>query len=415
MIKTIDRRTMLKSTGVALTLPMLESMNRNGSVLPPPQRLVFLCTTLGLHPPNLWPKTPGKDYEATAYLKILQDHRNDFTLFSGLQHEDQTGRQPHDSEMTFLTSARKPGMGGFRNSVSIDQIAATQLKNKTRFSSITLGSAKSQSQSYTAGGVMIPAQTNPAKLFESLFMKGPPKEIESQKRRLNQGKSILDQLSAQAKSLQQKASQADNHLLDDYLQSVREAETNIGNFQSWIDKPKPQVETEKPKNISDIADIIGRTRLLMNLIPLIIQTDSSRVVSLMIQDHFAVPKIKGVTGNHHNLSHHGQDRTKILQLQKIETAILHSFGDLLHQMKSRTETGSSLLKNTSVLFGSNLGNANAHQASNLPIFLAGGKFKHGQYIAKSKGTPLSNLFVSMLNQNGIESDHFGQSTGTLSW
>ncbi|MDA7879008.1 hypothetical protein N9B09_01910 [bacterium] len=84
-------------------------------------------------------------------------------------------------------------------------------------------------------------------------------------------------------------------------------------------------------------------------------------------------------------------------------------------MKSRTETGSSLLKNTSVLFGSNLGNANAHQASNLPIFLAGGKFKHGQYIAKSKGTPLSNLFVSMLNQNGIESDHFGQSTGTLSW
>ena len=166
MIKTIDRRTMLKSTGVALTLPMLESMNRNGSVLPPPQRLVFLCTTLGLHPPNLWPKNPGKDYEATAYLKILQDHRNDFTLFSGLQHEDQTGRQPHDSEMTFLTSARKPGMGGFRNSVSIDQIAATQLKNKTRFSSITLGSAKSQSQSYTAGGVMIPAQTNPAKLFE---------------------------------------------------------------------------------------------------------------------------------------------------------------------------------------------------------------------------------------------------------
>ncbi len=124
---TINRRTLLRAAGVSLTLPLLESMSPVlGETAKPPKRAVFICTALGLHPPNLWPTTPGTDYESTAYLKLLEAHRGDFTLFSGLQHEDQTGRQPHDSEMTFLTAARKPGMGGFRNTVSVDQLAASQ-------------------------------------------------------------------------------------------------------------------------------------------------------------------------------------------------------------------------------------------------------------------------------------------------
>ncbi len=147
------------------------------------------------------------------------------------------------------------------------------------------------------------------------------------------------------------------------------------------------------------------------------QTDSSRVVSVMIQDHYVVPKIEGVTGNHHNLSHHGRDKTKIEQLRKIESTLVSCFGDLLSQMKSKTETGVALLDNTSVLFGSNLGNANAHTARNLPIFLAGGGFKHGRYVAhdKNNNTPLCNLFVTMLSNMGIETESFGQSTGALSW
>jgi hypothetical protein len=383
----------------------------------PPKRLVFVCTTLGLHPPLLWPKTPGAVYESTPYLELLKDHRKDFTLFSGLAHQNQTGRQPHDSEMTWLTAARKPGVSGFRNTISIDQVAASRLGYVTRFPSVTLGTVKPQSQSYTSGGVMIPAQTSPARVFAQMFLKGKPQQVQAEKRKLNDGRSILDQLKSQTGSVRRKASSADNRLLDEFFQSVRQAESNIKEVQGWMDKPKPTVNTKQPSDILDNSDLIGRAQLLVDLVPLIVQTDSSRVISVMIQDHFVVPKVEGVTGNHHNLSHHGQDMAKIAELQKIETGIVNCFGSLLGQMKAKSESGSTLLDSTSILFGSNLGNANAHHARNLPIFLAGGGFKHGQYIAhdEKKNTPLCDLFVTMLNTVGLETESFGQSRGSLTW
>ena len=419
MYQSLNRRTFLKASGVSLALPLLESMNPvfAAAKTTPPKRMVFICTTLGLHPPLLWPKTPGKDYESTPYLELLKEHHEDFTLFSGLQHEDQTGRQPHDSEMTWLTAARKPGMGGFRNTISVDQVAATRLGNVTRFPSITLGTMKPQSQSYTSGGVMIPSQTSPANLFADLFLEGKPQEVREQKRKLDDGRSILDQLGSQTKALRRKSSSTDNHLLDDYFDSVRKAETNIAEVQGWMDKPKPHVDALQPSDIPDNADLIGRAQLLLDLVPLIVETDSSRVISIMIQDHFVVPKVEGVTGNHHNLSHHGQDKAKIEQLQKIETEIVECFASLLGQMKSKSEAGSTLLDHTSILFGSNLGNANAHHARNLPVFLAGGGFKHGGYVAldKGAGTPLCNLFVTMLNNMEMQTESFSQSSGALSW
>ncbi len=137
----------------------------------------------------------------------------------------------------------------------------------------------------------------------------------------------------------------------------------------------------------------------------------------MVQDHYVVPKIEGVTGNHHNLSHHGQDPGKIEQLQRIESGIVGCFGDLLTKMKSGVELGFTLLDNTSIVFGSNLGNANAHDARNMPIFLAGGGYDHGRFIdmKRAEDTPLSNLFVRLLQDAGIELDSFGQSTTKLSW
>ena len=414
---TVSRRTLLKAAGVSLSLPMLESMAKTNQdkATEPPKRAVFICTALGLYPNHLWPKTTGKDYELTPYLKRLEKHRDDFTLFSGLQHEDQTGRQPHDSEMTWLTAARKPGLGGFRNTVSIDQVAAEQMGNQTRFRSLSLGTMKSQSQSFTKTGVMIPSKISPAKLFADLFLQGKPHELRAQRQRLNDGKSILDELGSQAKSLRRQASSKDNHLLDDYFDSVRDVEKNISSSLGWLQKPKPIVEARQPADIPNPADFLGRIRLMMDMIPLVVQTDSSRVITLMIQDHYVVPTIEGVSGNHHNLSHHGQDESKIQQLQKIENGIIDCYGELLTKMKSKTESEQSLLDHTSILFGSNLGNANAHHAKNLPIFLAGGSFDHGRYIAKKEGTPLCNLFVTMMQDLGLELDSFGQSTGTVSW
>ena len=357
-----------------------------------PRRMVFICTTLGLHPTALWPATPGVDYEATEYLSLLEEHRSDFTLFSGLCHEGQAGRRPHD-----------------------DQVAASQIGGVTRFPSLTLASNNLLSQSYTNSGVMIPARTSPAKLFADLFLEGSAAEIKLQKQRLQDGQSILDQLGSQAKQLGRATSVHDNSLLSEYFDAVRGAEKDITAAQSWLERPKPAVADQQPQDIRNKKDIVGRMQLLMNLIPLIVQTDSSRVVSVMIQDHFVTPEIEGVVGNHHNLSHHGQDPTKIAQLKKIETKLLGCYGSLLSQMKSKLESGRPLLENTSILFGSNLGNANSHNTRNLPIVLAGGSFRHGQFISYVEPTPLSNLFVAMLNRTGVETESFGQSTGALSW
>ena len=417
MHKSLSRRTLLKAGGVALSLPLLESMAPafgRGSDPAPPRRLAFVCTSLGLHPDSFWPETPGANYESTPYLDLLKDHREDFTLFGGLSHEDQTGRQPHDSEMTWLTAARNPGGAGFRNSISIDQYAAGRLGNVTRLPSATLGTIKSQSQSYTSGGVMIPAGTSPAELFAELFLDGKPDEVRRRRRELADGRSVLDELGGQRGRLRGTASAADNHLLDDYFAAVREAETAIAERQGWLDEPKPAVNADAPADIDDPADLIGRTRALLDLVPLMLQTDSTRVVSVMIQDHQAV-RVGGLSDNHHNLSHHGRDPAKIEQLRKIEGGLMTAFGDFLAAMKSRREGGSSLLESTQTLFGSNLGNANAHDARNLPIILAGGGHDHGRYIERDGESPLCDLFVTMLNRAGVETDAFGQSRGALTW
>ena len=419
MHQPLKRRTFLKATGVSLALPLLETMSPALGSAPAaaPKRMVCICTTLGLHPPSLWPRTSGADYESTEYLDLLKDHRKDFTLFSGLEHEGQTGRDPHNCELTWLTAAQGPGLGGFRNSISVDQYAAEKLGYVTRFPSVVISSNSAKSQSFTSSGVMVPAERSPAKLFSKMFLKGNARQVEKQKRQLSDGRSILDSLRSQAKKLQRGTSRSDNRQLDEYYESIRKAEKDLAEVQAWMAKPKPKVEAPPPDDIRDKRNLVGRTQLLMNMVPLILQTDSSRVVAVMIQDHYSVPQVDGVSLEHHNLSHHGRDKSKIQQLKKIESALVNCFGSLLGQLKAKKEGTGTLLDSSSVLFGSNLGNANSHDPRNLPIFLAGGGFRHGGYVARRKGdtAPLCNLFVSMLNNMGLETESFAQSNGALSW
>jgi hypothetical protein len=285
----------------------------------------------------------------------------------------------------------------------------------TRFPSVVLSSNSFVSQSYNSNGVMLPATTSPAKLFAELFIQGSPDDVRSKKRELQEGKSVLDKLGSELKRVRQGVGAGDIDLLDEYLTAVREVEKNISEAQGWMEKPKPKVIEEVPADILSNADLIGRVKLLMDLITLILQTDSSRLITVMIQDHNVVPDIVGVAGNHHNLSHHGQDEDKIRQLRSVESKLLGCFTSLLDQLKSKTEANATLLDRTSVLFGSNLGNANMHDTRNLPIILAGGGFNHGKYVQKAVSTPLSNLFVTMLNNLGLRNESFGQSTGPLEW
>ena len=289
------------------------------------------------------------------------------------------------------------------------------LGHATRFPSITLGSNTQESQSYDSNGVMLPADYRPSRLFTKLFMAGSPEEQRRQRQRLANGRSILDAVGDQTKALNRQASGGDRKQLDEYSAAIRTAEKELAASDAWLDRPKPEVNVEVPQDIAEPSELLGRIRELMNLIPLMLQTDSTRVVSLMIQDHQTVPNIAGVQAGHHPLSHHGQDPAKIAQLKIIESGILSTFSGFLTQLGQRSAQGTRLLDHTAVLFGSNLGNANAHDPSNLPVILAGGGYRHGQYVAydKKNNIPLCNLFVNMLNNMGVETESFATSTGSL--
>ena len=343
MHKPISRRSLLRATGIALSLPLLDAMNPaiGFEAARQPERMVLICNALGLYPPSLFPKTSGTDYANTEYLDLLKEHRNDFTLFSGLSHPDQNGKEPHDTELTFLTAAINPGLAGFKNTISVDQVAAMHLGNATRFPSVTLGSNTQESQSYNSNGVMLPADNRPSQVFAKLFLAGSPEQQRRQRQRLAEGRSILDAVGEQTKALARRVSGGDRKQLDHYFDAIRVAEKELAASDAWLDRPKPEVNVDVPQDIAEPSELIGKIRGLTNLIPLMLQTDSTRVVSLMIQDHHVVPNMAGVQTEHHPLSHHGQDPARIDQLKIIESGILSTFSDLLTQLGLKSNPGNS--------------------------------------------------------------------------
>ncbi len=413
----ISRRAFLHGSGVSLALPFLEAMMPRGAHAAdaaPPKRMVFACASLGIYGPSLFPKETGRGYVATPYLETLKNHREDFTVLSGVCHPDQAGADGHTSEMTWLTSARSPGLGGFRNTISVDQYVAEKIGFETRFPSLVLSTAGQSSQSYTRSGVMVQAQSKPSQVFAKLFLDGTPGEVYDQMRKLKEGRSIMDTVQEAAKRFERRVGVADKEKLDEYYTSVREMEERMLKAEAWVQKPKPKVDAKPPTDVTDEADLIARMRLLFDLVPLALQTDSTRAVTVLIQGRGDVPPVPGVTIDHHNLSHHGQDPMKIEQLQRIEREEFKAFNDLLAALKGKKESNGSLLDNTMVMFGSNLGNANNHDWHNLPLVFAGGGFKHGQHLAfdAKSNQPMCNLFVQMLQRMGLETDQFGSSSAS---
>jgi hypothetical protein len=372
---------------------------------------VIVCTSLGVHAPYLFPSETGRDYSPTPYLEWLKEHRQHFTLISGLSHPEQSGADGHSSEITWLTAARHPGLAGFRNSVSIDQLLAERIGLHTRFPSLQMGT-NGTSQSYTRSGVMIPAEYKPSRLFGKLFLDGSAEEVAAQRQKLREGRSILDAVRDEAQRLSRRSPAADRTKLDEYFSSVREMEERLVKADEWAQRPKPKVETPAPQDIAEEKDLIGRMTLLFDLIPLILQSDSTRVVTVLVQGRNDVPPVPGVSIDHHNLSHHGQDDEKIRQLRLIEEAQFRALAGLYAALQAASEGSRTLLDQTAVLFGSNLGNANSHDTRNLPILLAGGGFQHGQHLAldRQHNTPLSNLFVQLLQRMQVDVDRFGSST-----
>ena len=405
------RRHFLRAAGVSLALPLLEA--HSAPAAKAPRRMVCICTPLGLHPEFFFPEKPGKDYGSTPYLDLFQDLRDDFTVVSGLAHPE-VGSS-HDSIFSFLTAAPHPEQrAGFKNSISLDQFAAEKIGGETRFPSLTL-SCEGFSLSWTRSGAIVPSDIWPANVFARLFLEGKPDEVESQARQLRDGRSILDSVGEQSKNLKSNLGTADRDKLDEYFTSVRELEQRLARAEEWSKKPKPKVNVKPPQNNNVPGDVVGKARLMFDLIHLALQTDSTRIVTLMLLGTSLVPPVPGVSLGHHDLSHHGKDPNKIKQLAVVETEKLKTFSAFLKKLKETKEDGETLLDRTAVFFSSNLGNASNHSTKNLPVILAGGGFRHGRHLAfdAKDHPPLSNLYVSMLQGMGIEADRFGSSSGTL--
>jgi hypothetical protein len=413
----LSRRSILRAAGVSLALPLLEYFQPRAYGAPasaPIRRMVSICTPLGLHPEFFFPETSGRDYALSPYLEPIADFRNDFSVISGLAHPNVGST--HDSIYSFLTAAPHPEIrGGFRNSISLDQFAAERIGDQTRFPSLSL-STEGLGLSWTRSGALVPSDLYPAAVFARLFLDGRPDEVEAQARRLRDGRSILDTVGEQAKRLTPSLGASDRDKVDEYFTSVRELEKRMATSEEWSKKPKPHVDAKPPQNNANPADLVGKTRLMFDLIHLAIQTDSTRLITFLMLGTSLVPPIQGVSMGHHDLSHHGKDPAKIEQLRKVELEQMKCVHELLAKLKSTKEEGDTLLDRTVLYFSSNLGNASNHSTKNLPILLAGGGFRHGQHLAfdEKSAPPLSNLYVSMLQRLGIESDKFGSSTSTLS-
>jgi hypothetical protein len=410
----LDRRAFLRGAGTVLSLPFLEAMvpafatRAQAAVAQPPPRFLAMCATLGFHTPFLFPEETGADYTLTPYLEPLKELRGDFTVLSGLQHEEQNGANGHTSEMTWLTSAKHPGLAGFKNTISIDQLIAERIGSQTRFPSLILGTG-SDSISWSASGVPLPAESSPSKAFQQLFVDGTKAEVEAQVRNLKRGRSILDTVMGQAKKLHGELGKRDQEKLDEYFAAVRDLEGRLVQNEEWAQKPKPKVDARPPTDIQSRTDAIGKMNLMLDLVVLALRNDSTRTLTLRLNGMNAVPEIEGVRNDWHNLSHHGQDAAKIEELKVIEKAEFTALAGFLAKMKA-----ASLLESTAVLFGSNLGNASSHSTVNLPLLLAGGGYRHGRHMAIDKDKHVfSNLLVSLAQRMGVETDRFGFSTGVL--
>ncbi len=430
----LKRRTFLRTSGVAIALPFLESMNRAvaapASTNQPPKRMVCIGVPFGFDPPMFVPKRTGRDYQLPSYLRHLADFRDDFSIISGLSHPN-TGGGGHKAEAVILTGAPYPDYShNLKNTISVDQRFAAHVRGQARYSSFVL-STYYGTLSCTSNGVAIPSINRPSDIFKKLFLATTPQQAEEELRRIDEGRSMLDVVNAQAKRLNARISQSDRARVDEYFASVRDVEKQLQMAREWVNRPKPQPIGKAPMDIHNNALQKKKLDLMFEMIYLALVTDSTRAATIK------------TFGMHHDLSHHGKEPGKRSDCQKVEVELLQAYGALLKRLKSTSEGEQSLLANTMVLMTSNLRDGNTHWTHDLPVLFAGGGFRHGQHLAfnqpfvqglanaddaslkqnKQKKvapqmgvnqTPLCNLFTSMLQQAGVETNRFSSGSGTLS-
>lgn len=405
----MDRRRFLRSSSLALSLPILESIRpilANESTGVPVKRLVTIGTYLGFHTPSFFPSEQGRDYKLTPILQSLAEHRDVVTLFSGLDHRAPNG---HKHWKNYLTGKGAPG-------VSFDQIVAKEIGDQARYESIqvTCGSSGDGRMSYTKEGIALPAIGRPSVLYSKLF------SSDSDKTRmeyiLDSNRSVLDLVLDEARSLRRNVGARDAEKLDEYFSSVRDVEKKVQKQRKWLDIPTPRVEFDLPDYDPVAPDLSLECESIMyDLLVLALETDSTRVVSFMVPGQGQVFSINGekLSAGYHGLSHHGNDPAKITEFNVVGAEHVNRFANFLtHLREKKDPCGRPVLDTTAILYGSGMGDANTHNNSRLPIILAGGPFKHGSYHAIDRDNPsdatplLGDLFLTIMQSMGLEEDRF---------
>ena len=438
--RPLSRRTVLRGVGACLSLPLLEAM------LPSPLRAAPskfrpLAKSPGAHPRSIFcyvpngvnilqwlPKGDGKDYSLSPTLEVLEEHREDFSVITGMGHPNSKGG--HSGADTWLTGADLAAVPGkdYANTISADQVMAEHHGQFTRFPSLELsdssgtGSAgHSHTLAFDRRGTPLPAENSPQRLFERLFVPEGDASKEAALRRYAEKKSILDSVNADAEALGGKLGKADREKLDEYFTSVRETERRVERMEDWIDVPKPEVDAQhlqlgsQPNNGHDRPMWID---VMLEISYLAFLTDTTRVIS------YEWSREAGGRGgggeNHHELSHHGGDAGMLESLAKIDRFHLGRLGRFLTFLKSTDEGGAPMLDSTMVMFGSgmNSGERGEHSPDNLPLIVAGGAglgLKHGQHLAydPEDHPPLNNVLLTLIQRMGVETGEFGDAGGAM--
>lgn len=435
----LSRRTFLRGLGVVLPLPWMEIMGPQlawaESADPQtvaPNRMAFLYVPNGKHMPDWTPLMEGSNFDLPPILKPLAASKNKLMVLSGLtadgarSHGD--GGGDHARAMAaFLTGAHPNKTDGtdIRAGVSVDQVAAGQIGHKTRFPSLEIGTEQgamagncdsgyscvySSTMAWRSATQPLPKEVNPRLVFERLFGSGDP----AQAGRLARQKSILDYVQEDAKGIEKRLGQGDVRKLDEYFSAIRDIEVRMERSKNLPPVQIPDYRT--PQGIP--ANYEEHIRLMCDMIVLAFQADVTRVATFVLANEASnkpYPFID-VSEGHHDLSHHGGDTVKQDKIQKINLFHTRQLSYLLERLDGVTEGDGTLLDHCMIAYGSGIHDGNIHSHENLPILLAGGgsgTLSAGRHLKFPEGTPLNNLWMSMLNRMDVTVEKLGDSTGTL--
>lgn len=418
---SIPRRNVLRGLGIAIALPGFASLKAesvNGSNRST-RRFVCVSPNYGMNPAGFFPTETGSEYRMPDLLQSLEAHRESLSLFTNLDHPGVGGG--HGCSNTFLNGVElKNTKDDPQRLLSLDQLLAEKIGQKSRFPSMLLGSG---GISWSRAGIRLPTQADPVSVFNSLFVDDSAKAKQQQRRFLDEDTSILDVVGEDARSLRRRLAQTDQQKLDQYLTSIREVERKLIRQAEWLDIRKPRVKDDVIRGGDDDDTIVDlqypyNTSVMYDLMVLALQTNSTNVLCFGHPGGNRLFPFEGITLGYHSLTHHGKRPELLKELSIIERFYAKEFSAFLGKLKEAHDTdGRPLLDSTAVLFGSGMGNASSHSSRNLPVLLAGGGFRHGNHHRFERhqrdGRPLGDLFVSILQQFEIEQDQFSNHGGNL--